>query len=121
LQIWTPECDPLPSSKPHYLTRPPPPRRGGGGGPHLKFSKVFLINFLAKSGNFKHFKKKFKPIFFFWGGGTFFKKLFLINFLAKSSNFKQFSFFSKTKKLLWSLCLPGIFENSGHYICLPSR
>ena len=20
---------------------------------------------------------------------------------------------------LWSLCLPGIFENSGHYICLP--
>ena len=48
--------------------------------------------------------------------------LFLINFLAKSDNSKYFSFFIffKNKIKLWSLCLPGIFKNSGHYVCVPS-
>jgi hypothetical protein len=30
-----------------------------------------------------------------------------------------FHLFQK-KLLLWSLCLPGIFKNSGHYVWLPS-
>ena len=49
-----------------------------------------------------------------------FGKFFLINFLAKSGNSKHFSFFFHffpKKVKLWSLCLTGIYKNSGHYVC----
>merc|ERR1712074_205237 len=65
-------------------------------GTHAKFQTKILINFLAKSGNSKHFwffsKKKI-------GGGVKFSKKISINFLAKSGNYKHFSFFSKKKKI----------------------
>ena len=83
----------------------------GGRGENLL--KLFLINFLAESGNFKQFWLK-------RGGGDFLK-LFLINFLAKSGNSKQFFLhFTPQNRKLWSLCLPCTFKNSGHYVYLPS-
>merc|ERR1712148_60432 len=87
----------------------------GGGG---NFQNIFPTNFLAKSGNSKHFSffsKKKKKI---GGGGVKkFQNIFLINFLAKSGNSKHFSFFSFfSKKKLWSLFLPAIYENSGHFV-----
>ena len=62
----------------------------GGGGNCLT---VFLINFLAKSENSKHFSFFSKKNLKILGGGNF-QNVFLINFLAKSGNSKHFSFFS---------------------------
>ena len=65
------------------------------GGWGLKFSKVFLINFLAKSGNSKLFF--FKPIFFGGGGHivlkTFVQSIFLANQAIVSTFFYFFIFF----------------------------
>ena len=63
-------------------------------GQLLKFSKVSL------SRQIRQLKTFFNP--------------------AILSTFRFFHFCLKKNKKLWSLCLPCIFENSGHFVCLPS-
>ena len=82
-------------------TSSPTPQKGGAN-----FFETFLMNFLSKSGNSKHFS-------FFWrrkklgrGGRHIFKKTFSDQFSWQIlNNFFSSSFFSKKN------------QNCGHYVC----